>query len=46
MFDKIEEFSRKKALEMGMGMEDGTNNDYMKFIYTANSGDHTRKHED
>jgi heterodisulfide reductase subunit C len=43
-FDKIEEFSRKKALEMGM--ENGTLDDYIKFIYTANSGDHTRKHED
>ena len=26
---------------MGMEMEDGNNDDYMKFIYTANSGDHT-----
>jgi heterodisulfide reductase subunit C len=45
-FDKIEEFSKIKAREMGMDMEDGANEDYMKFIYTANSGDHTRKHED
>jgi heterodisulfide reductase subunit C len=45
-FEKIEEFSRKKALEMGMDMENGNNNDYINFIYTANSGDHTRKHED
>jgi heterodisulfide reductase subunit C len=44
-FDKIEEFSRKKAREMGMDMKDGTNDDYMKFIFTANSGDHTKKHE-
>jgi heterodisulfide reductase subunit C len=42
-FDKIEDFSRKKALEMGM--EDETLDNYMKFVYTANSGDHTREHE-
>jgi len=45
-FRKIEEFSKKKALEMGMSMEDETNQDYMNFIYSTNSGDHTRKHED
>ena len=44
-FDKIEEFSKIKAREMGMEMESGNNDDYIKFIYTVNSGDHTRKHE-
>jgi heterodisulfide reductase subunit C len=45
-FDKIEEFSKKKALEMGMNSEEGGKDDYMNFIYTTNSGDHTKKHED
>ena len=42
-FEKIEEFSGLKAKEMGMDMKDGANEDYMNYIYTTNSGDHTRK---
>ena len=45
-FEKIEEFSKIKAQEMGMDMEDGKNDEYIKHIYTTNSGLHTRKNED
>ena len=45
-FEKIEAFSKIKAKEMGMDMEDPSAADYITFIYTTNSGDHTRKHED
>lgn len=45
-FDKIEEFSEKKAEEMGMKI-DGTNtNEYFRHIYTANSNKHSNNHEE
>jgi heterodisulfide reductase subunit C len=45
-FEKIEEFSKKKAEEMGLKLEDGLDNEYIRHIYTTNSGKHTRTHED
>ena len=42
-FEKIEEFSRKKAEEMGLNLDDTTNNDYIRTIYTTNNGQHTRE---
>ena len=45
-FEKIEEFSKKKAEEMGLKLEDGIDNDYIRHIYTTNSGKHTKPHED
>ena len=45
-FNKIEEFSKKKADEMGMKI-DGTNtNEYFRHIFTTNSNKHTNNHED
>jgi heterodisulfide reductase subunit C1 len=45
-FEKIEEYSRKKAEELGIKLDEGTDNDYFRHIYTANSKFHTRSHED
>jgi heterodisulfide reductase subunit C1 len=45
-FEKIEEFSRKKAKELGISLDEGMENDYIRHIYTFNSNSHTRKYED
>jgi heterodisulfide reductase subunit C len=45
-YDKIEEFSKIKAGEMGLSLDDGMDNDYIRHIYTTNSGNHTQDHED
>jgi len=45
-FEKIEEYSKKKALELGISLDDGMENDYIRHIYTVNSNSHTRPHED
>ena len=45
-FDKIEAYSAEKAEELGMKLEDGTDNDYIRHIYTTNSGNHTKENED
>jgi heterodisulfide reductase subunit C1 len=44
-FDRIEEFSRTKAGEMGLDLTEGTDNDYIRHIYTQNSGKHTKNNE-
>lgn len=41
-FRKIEEFSKAKASEMGISFDEGTENDYFRFIYTTNSDKHTK----
>jgi len=41
-FSKIEKFSRIKAGEMGIAFGEGLENDYVKHIYTTNSGKHIR----
>ena len=42
-FEKIEVFSKKKAEEMGMKLGEGMDNDYIRHIYTTNSGEHNKK---
>lgn len=42
-YEKIESFSRKKAEEMGLGFEEGTDNEYFRHIYTTNNGTHTKQ---
>jgi heterodisulfide reductase subunit C1 len=42
-YDKIEEYSRKKAEEMGIGFGPGLDNDYLRHIYTTNSGKHNKE---
>jgi len=40
-FDKIEEFSKKKAEELGLEFGDGMDNEYFQTIYKKNSNNHT-----
>ena len=40
-FEKIEEFSKKKAEEFGMKFDETLDNEYFKHIYTANNNTHT-----
>jgi len=42
-FRKIEEFSRIKAAEMGLELEDGVDNEYFHRIYTDDNQTHTRE---
>jgi heterodisulfide reductase subunit C1 len=44
-FRKIEDFSKEKAEEMGLTLDDSMENDYIKTIYTFNSNNHSRKDE-
>jgi heterodisulfide reductase subunit C1 len=39
-FEKIEHFSKKKAEEMGLLLDEGTENEYMKHIFSANNNKH------
>jgi len=41
-FEKIEAFSKIKAAEMNMDLNDGLDNDYIKWVYTSNSKSHTK----
>jgi heterodisulfide reductase subunit C len=41
-FDKIEEFSKKKAEELNMTLDKGIDNEYFRHIYKTNNGCHTR----
>jgi heterodisulfide reductase subunit C len=41
-FENIEEFSRKKAEELNMELNEGIDNEYFRYIYKTNSGCHTR----
>ena len=45
-FEKIEEYSKNKAFEIGISLDEGMENDYIHHIYTVNSMSHTRKNED
>jgi heterodisulfide reductase subunit C1 len=40
-FEKIEEFSKKKAEEMNLEFGEGFDNEYFKHIYKTNSGKHS-----
>jgi heterodisulfide reductase subunit C len=42
-FENIEEFSRKKAEELNMTLDEGIDNEYFRHIYKANNGSHTRQ---
>jgi heterodisulfide reductase subunit C1 len=41
-FEKIEEFSKKKARELNMQLDEGIENEYFRHIYKTNNGSHTR----
>jgi len=41
-FEDIEEFSRRKARELNMDLDDGIDNEYFRHIYTTNNGSHTK----
>jgi heterodisulfide reductase subunit C len=41
-FENIEEFSKKKALELNLQLDDGIENEYFQHIYKTNNGSHTR----
>jgi heterodisulfide reductase subunit C len=40
-YGKIEEFSRTKAGEMGIGFGEGLDNAYIRHIYTTNNQEHS-----
>ncbi|MCX6233183.1 MAG: 4Fe-4S dicluster domain-containing protein [Bacteroidetes bacterium] len=42
-FEKIEEFSRQKAEEMGMQFDEGIESEYFNHIYTTNNNQHNKK---
>jgi heterodisulfide reductase subunit C len=42
-FEKIEEFSRQKADDMKMKLDDSMNNEYINHIYTANNNNHNKE---
>jgi hypothetical protein len=41
-FADIEEFSKKKAKELNMQLDEGIENEYFQHIYKTNNGLHTR----
>lgn len=41
-FKNIEEYSKKKAEELNMTLDEGIDNEYFRHIYKTNSGCHTR----
>lgn len=41
-YEKIEEFSKKKAEELNMKLDDGIDNEYFRHIYKTNNNKHTR----
>ena len=41
-YNKIEEFSKKKAEELNMHLDEGIDNEYFRHIYKTNSNKHTR----
>jgi heterodisulfide reductase subunit C len=45
-FEKIESYSQKKALEMGMELGEGINNEYVQHIYNTNNNKHNTKQHD
>jgi heterodisulfide reductase subunit C len=42
-FERIEEFSKKKAKEMNLKLDDGIDNEYFRHIYKTNNNSHTRQ---
>jgi heterodisulfide reductase subunit C len=41
-FEKIEFYSKKKAEEFGMELDEGIDNEYFRHIYKTNNGSHTK----
>jgi heterodisulfide reductase subunit C len=41
-YEKIEEFSKKKAKELNMKLDDGIDNEYFRHIYKTDNNKHTR----
>ncbi len=41
-FETIEKFSKKKAEEMNLSLDDGIENEYFRHIYKTNNNCHTR----
>jgi heterodisulfide reductase subunit C len=41
-FENIEEFSKAKAKELNMQLDEGIENEYFRYIYKTNNGCHTR----
>ncbi len=41
-YDKIEKYSKIKADEMNMVLDDGIDNEYFRHIYKTNNSKHTR----
>ena len=41
-FENIEEFSKKKAKELNMQLDEGIDNEYFRHIYKTNNGSHSR----
>ena len=42
-YDKIEEYSKQKAEEMGLEFGSGTESEYFKHVYTANNQKHNHQ---
>ena len=42
-FEKIEEASREKAMEMNLTLGEGIDNEYFRHIYKTNNNSHTRQ---
>jgi heterodisulfide reductase subunit C len=41
-YEKIESFSKKKAQELNMELDEGIDNEYFRHIYKTNNGSHTK----
>jgi heterodisulfide reductase subunit C len=41
-YENIEKYSRGKAEELNMTLDDGIDNEYFRYIYKTNNGSHTR----
>jgi hypothetical protein len=39
---KIEYYSKKKALELDLDLDDSNDNEYFRHIYKTNNGSHTK----
>jgi heterodisulfide reductase subunit C1 len=42
-YDTIEKFSKKKAVEMNMKLDEGINNEYFRHIYKTDNNKHTKR---
>ena len=42
-YSKIEEYSKRKAEEMDLELDDGLDNEYFRQVYRTNNGSHTKQ---